>query len=188
MKELTTAGDIHSMSAEHADPTFDEVVLPHLAAAYRLARWLMRDHHEAEDIVQEAVVRALRYFRTFTGGDGRAWFLRIVRNTGYLRLSRSEPAAIGIDAIREEPAEPSADPEARLLQALAAGCMERALGDLSPRWRELLRRREVEGLSYGELARAMNVPIGTVMSGLSRARRALRQALTVRSTAGTCME
>ena len=188
MSELTTASDLQSNTAEDGNATFDEVVLPHLPAAYRLARWLMRDHHEAEDVVQDSVIRALRYFRTFTGGDGRAWFLRIVRNAGYLRLRRSGPAPIGIDAVRVEPREPSADPETRLLRALATGCMERAFRDLSPRSRELLRRRELEGLSYLELARAMNVPIGTVMSGLSRARRALKQALAIRSTAGTCVE
>src|SRR5512134_3167799 len=102
----------HAMGA-----SFDEVVLPHLDAAYRLARWLMRNEHDAEDVVQEASLRALRYFRTFTGGNGRAWFLRIVRNTcsGW-RRHRFEALTDPFDDEQHRSVWPASDPEALLLQ------------------------------------------------------------------------
>jgi RNA polymerase sigma-70 factor (ECF subfamily) len=159
-------------------PTFDTVVLPHLDAAYRLARWLVRNEHDAEDVVQEAALRALRYFRTFTGGSGRAWFLRIVRNTcwkwqGQHELAQAEP----FDEARHVNTEPIDSPETLLLQTADAMLIQRALRNVSARFRTLLVLRELEGLSYREVADVMGVPIGTVMSGLSRARQALRVAL-----------
>jgi RNA polymerase sigma-70 factor (ECF subfamily) len=159
--------------------SFDEVVVPHLDAGYRLACWLMRNEDDAQDVVQEASLRAFRYFRTFTGGNGRAWFLRIVRNT--CSNWRRRRVLVPIDAFDEEQygSDPSAlDPEALLLQHATAGAIDRALDYLPERFRELLVLREMEGLSYRELGDAMGIPIGTVMSGLSRARRAFRRALT----------
>jgi RNA polymerase sigma-70 factor (ECF subfamily) len=159
--------------------SFDEIVLPHLDAAYRLARWLMRNEHDAEDVVQEASLRAFRYFRTFVGGDGRAWFLRIVRNTCSGWGGRSVQALT--DPFDEEQHSgsrpPQPDPETLLLQTDDVTLIERALSNVPDRFRELLVLRELEGLSYRELADVMGIPIGTVMSGLSRARRALRTAL-----------
>jgi len=160
------------------DETFDEVVLPHLAAAYRLARWLVRDEHDAEDVVQEASLRALRYFRTFSGGNGRAWFLRIVRNTcsgwrGHHLHSLADP----FDEEQHSDSRPASDPERLLLQTDDVTLIERAMGTLPKRFRDVLVLRELEGLSYRELADGMGMPIGTVMSSLSRARRALRGAL-----------
>ena len=158
--------------------SFDEVVLPHLDAAYRLARWLMRNEADAEDVVQEAALRALRYFRTFTGGNGRAWFLRIVRNTcsGW-RGHSSQAATDPFDEQQHSSDQPASDPETLLLHADDVTLIERALSNLPDRFRELLVLRELEGLSYRELADVMDIPIGTVMSGLSRARQALRSAL-----------
>ena len=158
--------------------SFDEVVLPHLDAAYRLARWLMRNEHDAEDVVQEASLRAFRYFRTFTGGNGRAWFLRIVRNTccGWRGHSFQAPT----DPFDEElhsSARPASDPETLLLQTDDVTLIQRAMSHLPDRFRELLVLRELEGLSYRELADVMGIPIGTVMSSLSRARQAFRGAL-----------
>ena len=157
--------------------SFEEVVLPHLDAAYRLARWMMRNEHDAEDVVQEASLRAFRYFRTFAGGNGRAWFLRIVRNTchgGHRRIGTlSDP----FDEERHSTRQTDSDPEALLLRTDTADLVERAIGSLPDRFRELLTLREMEGLSYRELADVMEIPIGTVMSGLSRAREALRGAL-----------
>ena len=158
--------------------SFDEVVLPHLDAAYRLARWLMRNEHDAEDVVQEASLRAFRYFRTFTGGNGRAWFLRIVRNTccGWRGHSFQAPT----DPFDEElhsSARPASDPETLLLQTDDVTLIQRAMSHLPGRFRELLVLRELEGLSYRELADVMGIPIGTVMSSLSRARQAFRGAL-----------
>ena len=158
--------------------SFDEVVLPHLDAGYRLARWLMRNEHDAEDVVQEASLRAFRYFRTFTGGDGRAWFLRIVRNTctGW-RGHRSNALTDPFDEEQHQSAQTGSDPEALLLQTDDATLIARAMHNLPDRLHQLLVLRELEGLSYRELADVMGIPMGTVMSRLSRARQALRGAL-----------
>jgi RNA polymerase sigma-70 factor, ECF subfamily len=158
--------------------SFDDVVLPHLDAAYRLARWLMRNEHDAEDVVQEASLRAFRYFRTFSGGDGRAWFLRIVRNTcsGW-RGHRFEAFTDPFDEEQHRSAQPAFDPEALLLQTDDASLIARAMGNLPDRFHRLLVLRELQGLSYRELADEMAIPMGTVMSRLSRAREALRGAL-----------
>ena len=159
--------------------TFDDVVVPHLGAARRLARWIMRDEHDAEDVVQEASLRALRYFRTFTGGNGRAWFLRIVRNTcsGW----RGRSVAARSDPFDEEQHSTdravTTDPEVLLLQADDAALVARALRNLPDRFHQLLVLREMEGLSYRELADVIGIPIGTVMSRLARAREALRTQL-----------
>jgi RNA polymerase sigma-70 factor, ECF subfamily len=158
--------------------SFDQVVLPHLDAAYRLARWLMRNEHDAEDVVQEASLRAFRYFRTFTGGNGRAWFLRIVRNTCYGWRGHSfEAQTDPFDEEQHSSARPPSDPETLLLQTDDVTLIQRAMSHLPDRFRELLVLRELEGLSYRELADVMAIPIGTVMSSLSRARQAFRGAL-----------
>jgi RNA polymerase sigma-70 factor (ECF subfamily) len=161
-----------------AGESFDEVVLPHLDAAYRLARWLMRNEHDAQDVVQDASLRALRYFRTFTGGDGRAWFLRIVRNTcsGW-RGHRFDALTDPFDEEQHRSVWPASDPERVLLQTDDATLVERAMRNLPDRFHQLLVLRELEGLSYRELADVTGIPVGTVMSRLSRAREALRDAL-----------
>ena len=169
---------VNRLAGSHSGrESFEEVVLPHLDAAYRLARWMTRNEHDAEDVVQEASLRALRYFRTFAGGNGRAWFLRIVRNTchgGHRRIGTlSDP----FDEERHSTRQTASDPEAMLLRTDTADLIERAIGSLPARFRELLILREMEGLSYRELADVMEIPIGTVMSGLSRAREALRGAV-----------
>jgi RNA polymerase sigma-70 factor, ECF subfamily len=158
--------------------SFDEAVLPHLHAGRALARWLMRNDDDAEDVVQEASLRALRYFRTFDGSDGRAWFLRIVRNTCWSWHNRTAPPTDAFDEELHSSAQPAFDPEALALRTDEGRLIEHALSELTDRSRELLVRREFDGLSYRELADAMDVPIGTVMSGLSRAREAFRAALT----------
>jgi RNA polymerase sigma-70 factor (ECF subfamily) len=157
---------------------FEDVVLPHLDAAYRLARWLIRNEHDAEDIVQEASLRALRYFRTFAGGNGRAWFLRIVRNTCWSWRARTARMAADVfDEDQHNGAQLTSDPETLLLHAADASLIDQTLRTLPDRLRELLVLRELEGLSYQELADVLEIPIGTVMSGLSRARRAFRRAV-----------
>ena len=158
--------------------TFEEAVLPHLDAGRRLARWLIRNEDDAEDIVQEASLRAFRYFRTFTGGNGLAWFLRIVRNSclGW-RGPGGHDATDPFDEQHHSTAQASADPETLLLQTDDMALIEQAMSRLPPRSRELLILRELQGLTYQELAVALNIPMGTVMSSLSRARRALRVAL-----------
>jgi RNA polymerase sigma-70 factor (ECF subfamily) len=158
--------------------TFEDVVLPHLDAGYRLACWLLRSEGDAEDVVQESALRALRYFRTFVGGNGRAWFLRIVRHTCWSSRSGVAPGPTDpFDEQRHGVERSVSDPEALLIQIDTAALIDRALRELPDRFRELFVLRELEGLSYRELARVFDIPMGTVMSGLYRARRALRMAL-----------
>jgi RNA polymerase sigma-70 factor (ECF subfamily) len=153
---------------------FDQVVLPHLNAAYNLARYLLRDPHAAEDAVQDAFVRAVRHFGGFRGGDGRAWLLRIVRNTCFtsLRHGRSGGQEVEFDeevhAVNEV-----AGPEAEVARIQAGASLRQALDLLAPEFREVIVLRELEELSYKEIAQVVGVPIGTVMSRLSRARRQL---------------
>jgi RNA polymerase sigma-70 factor (ECF subfamily) len=160
------------------DASFDDVILPHVDAAHRLARWLLRNEHDAEDVVQEALLRALRYFRTFTGGNGRAWFLRIVRNTcsGW-RHRRFEVPTDPFDEEQHAGGGPASDPEALLLHADDVTLIKRAMSSLPDRSRALLVLRELDELSYREVAEMMGIPIGTVMSRLWRARRAFRGAV-----------
>jgi RNA polymerase sigma-70 factor, ECF subfamily len=174
----STKDGLTSAASLTTGQTFEEVVLPHLDAAYRLARWLMRDDPDAEDAVQEASLRAFRYFRTFVGGNGRAWFLRIVRNTcagwrGHSFQASTDP----FDEEQHSKTQPALDPEALALRADGVRLLERAMSNLPDRFRELLVLRELEGLSYRELAEVIGIPTGTVMSGLSRARQALGRAL-----------
>jgi RNA polymerase sigma-70 factor, ECF subfamily len=158
--------------------SFDTVVVPHLDAGYRLARWLMRDADDAEDVVQEASLRAFRYFRTFVGGDGRAWFLRIVRHTCYgWRSHQYQAPTDSFDEEQHSRARPQSDPETLLLQTDDAALIARALSGLPDHFHQLLVLRELEGLSYRELSDVIGIPMGTVMSRLSRAREALRTAL-----------
>ncbi|GAC1347374.1 MAG: hypothetical protein NVSMB18_32150 [Acetobacteraceae bacterium] len=164
---------------------FEQIVLPHLDAAYNLARWLIRDPTLAEDVVQDATVRALGYFSSYRGGDGRAWLLRIVRNTAYAALAartrecaRSlDQAGAGLDCepVALQVADPADDPETALAHRQDLGTLDRALGALPIELRECLVLRELEELSYKEVAHVTGLPIGTVMSRLWRARRALMQ-------------
>jgi RNA polymerase sigma-70 factor (ECF subfamily) len=160
--------------------SFDDVVLPHLDAAYRLARWLTRNDHDAEDVLQEASLRAFRYFRTFAGGNGRAWFLTIVRNTCHdWRVRSGDAPTDPFDEEQHSSPGAAADPEALALRVDDVTLIERAMRRVPSRGRELLVLREVKGLSYRELADVMNMPMGTVMSSLSRAREAFRGAVDV---------
>jgi RNA polymerase sigma factor (sigma-70 family) len=158
--------------------SFADVILPHLDAAYNLARWLVRNSDDAEDIVQEACLRAFRYFAGFHGGDARAWLLRIVRNTSYRWLQKTrayEPAVLFDEEIHTSGIEPS-NAEQLLLQNADGRLVEKAMNELPVRFREILVLRELEGLSYKEIADVMCVPLGTVMSTLSRARARFRLA------------
>jgi RNA polymerase sigma-70 factor (ECF subfamily) len=157
--------------------TFDTAVLPHLDAAYRLARWLIANEHDAEDVVQEACLRALRYFPTFSGGNSRAWFLRVVRNTCYDWHHTRQLATDVFDEEQHSATTRPIDPETLTLQAANVALIEHAMRDLPARFRELLVLRELEGFTYQELADVLGIPIGSVMSGLSRARQAFRRAL-----------
>lgn len=159
--------------------SFEQVVLPHLDAAYNLARWLVRNDHDAEDIVQEAYLRAFKFFGGFQGGSARAWLLKIVRNTSYSFLQTKRPAGLGVefDEQLHTPDTTTLDAEAALLQAVDNRMLGEALDELPVQFREILILRELEGMSYKEIAAITEVPIGTVMSGLARARAQLKKSL-----------
>src|SRR3954470_7184065 len=164
-----------------APRSFDETVLPHLDAAFNYARWLTKNDAEAEDVVQDACVRAMRYFSTLRDSDARAWLFAIVRNTWYSRLSRSATVieVTAMDDPRDEPADVALDPEALLLQHHDVVRVHTALEQLPSDFREVIVLRELEGLSYKEIAAVIHVPIGTVMSRLARARERLLHAITL---------
>jgi RNA polymerase sigma-70 factor (ECF subfamily) len=162
------------MSAEDFRADFASVALPHLDAAYNLARWLLRDPAIAEDVVQEAMLRAMTYFATFRGGNARAWLLQIVRTTAYTSLAqRREGREIALDAEAHDPADPGDDPETALSRAQGASTLETALASLPDELRECVVLRELEEMSYRDISRITGAPLGTVMSRLWRARRAL---------------
>jgi len=165
-----------------SENVFAAVALPHLDAAFNLARWLTGSTADAEDVVQEAMVRALTYFPSFRGGSPRAWILQIVRNTAYGALkARHGERLAGRTSLDEagdiEDIPDLADgPEKSLLLAEDLGRIDRLIGDLPIELRETLVLRELEELSYREIAQITAAPIGTVMSRLWRARRLLAQA------------
>ena len=151
----------------------------HLDASYNLAKWLTQNDHDAEDIVQDACLRAIRHFGSFQGGEGRAWLLTIVRNLCYDSMRRrnvSERTAPFDEELHNTGLAPS-DPEISLLQKERAGILRDALAELPLELREVLVLRELEELSYREIANIAQVPIGTVMSRLNRARKRLHQVL-----------
>lgn len=162
---------------------FETRVLPHLHAAYNLARWLIHDDHAAEDIVQDACLRAYRYFDSLREGDARPWLMGIVRNNCYtwLEEQRLAPGRVELDdeLLDTLPAEPGPglDPLANLDQERTRKMVDAAIRALAPPFREVVVLRELEGLSYAEIAQIAAVPIGTVMSRLSRARAELKSRL-----------
>ena len=160
---------------------FEQTVLAHLDAAYNLARWLTRDANDADDVVQEAYLRAYQFFDGFHGGDGRAWLLRIVRNTCYTWLEKNRPPhpPAAFDEERHG-TDADAGPEGALLRQADAELLRRALEELPEELREAVVLRELEGLSYKDIAAVADVPLGTVMSRLTRARARLQQRLAPR--------
>jgi RNA polymerase sigma-70 factor (ECF subfamily) len=168
--------------SEHIQlPNFEETVLTHLDAAYNLARWLTRNKQDAQDVVQEACLRAFRFFPGFRGGDARAWFMKIVRNACYtwLRANRPLQNATEFDENLFPPNSSARNPEEFVLQNDSGTLLRKALEKLPPNFREVLILRELEEMSYKEIADITGMPVGTVMSSLSRARGYLRQSLTV---------
>jgi RNA polymerase sigma-70 factor (ECF subfamily) len=159
---------------------FEQAVLPHLDAAYNLARWLTWNERDAQDVTQEAFLHAFRFFDGYQGGNMRAWLLTIVRNTCYTWLHRNRPpdAAVEFDEeIHSDELSGGADPEVQVLAAADRETVHRALEELPAIFREVLVLREVEGMSYKEIADVSSVSLGTVMSRLARARTRLRQSL-----------
>jgi RNA polymerase sigma-70 factor, ECF subfamily len=163
---------------------FEELALPHLDAAYNLARWLTRNDADAADVVQEAVLRALTYFDSYRGENARAWLLMIVRNTCFRWLERNRSSKLTPlsdemeDAIEDASlcGDPVPDPETLLTHQRDAALLDDLVAELPPLYREIIVLREIEEFSYREISEVLAVPIGTVMSRLARARGLLKQA------------
>ena len=166
---------------------FEQTVLPHLDAAYNLARWLTRDDQDAQDVAQEACLRAFRFFDGYQGGNMRAWLLTIVRNTCYTWLHRNrESGSVEVfdEEIHSSESSGGADPEIQALASADKETLQHALEELPDVFREALVLRELEGMSYKEIADVTAVSLGTVMSRLARARTRLRQSLSVELSRG----
>jgi RNA polymerase sigma-70 factor (ECF subfamily) len=157
---------------------FEQVVLPHLDAAYNLARWLVRNEADAEDVAQEAALRAFKFFGGYHGGDSRAWLLTIVRNTCYTWLQQNRAHELVTPFDEELHSAQGANPETILLAGADRQALTQALEELPLEFREVVILRELEGLSYKEIANIVDVPVGTVMSRLARARKRLHLSLT----------
>ena len=164
---------------------FEAATLPHLHAAYNLARWLLRDDRDAQDVVQEAYLRAFKYFASFRGGDARPWLLGIVRNACFSWLEDNGRAGqeVEFDEERDCAAEASLpssagnSPEEAVMRKLEKARIDAAIDALPPVFREVIVLRELEELSYAEIAQVAGIPVGTVMSRLARARAMLRASL-----------
>jgi RNA polymerase sigma-70 factor, ECF subfamily len=165
---------------------FEQTILPHLGAAYNLARWLTRSAHDADDVVQEAYLRAYQFFDGFHGGDGRAWLLRIVRNTCYTWLEKNRPPRppAAFDEDKHSLGRTALGPEAPVVADEERELLRQALAELPDEFREAIVLRELEGLSYKEIAAVTGAPIGTIMSRLARGRERLQEGLARRRPEG----
>ncbi len=171
---------------DHAEPaelaSFEQAMLPHLDAAHNLARWLLRNEQDAQDVVQEAYLRAFRSFAGFRGTSGRAWLLTIVRNTSYTLLKKNRAADLTTPFDEEIHASghESASPATLLEHAEDSELIKNAMEELPAEFREILILRHQESLSYNEIGETLKIPIGTVMSRLARARGKLKEYLAAR--------
>ena len=167
------------MQEQNKLASFEEAVLPHLDAAYNLAHWLTRNDTDAEDVVQEAYLRAFKFFGGFHGADGRSWLLTIVRNTCYtwMQHNRSPELSVPLDDELHEIESKDLNPEALLVQRADTLMVRRALEELPVEFREVLVLRELEEMSYRDIAGITDLPLGTVMSRLARGRKRLQLTL-----------
>jgi RNA polymerase sigma-70 factor (ECF subfamily) len=175
------------LQEENKTAQFEAITLPLFGAAYNLARWLVRDDRDAEDVVQEAYLRAFRFFGSYRGGDNRSWLLTIVRNTCYtwLQQNRSRELTEPIEDKLDEVGISTENPETILLQNMDAKLLRQALEELPIEFREILIMREMEELSYKQISSIADLPIGTVMSRLARGRKRLRELLVSRMSKET---
>ena len=153
---------------------FEQTIVPHLDAAYNLSRWLTRNDTDAQDVVQEAYLRAFKFFGSYHGGDSRSWLLTIVRNTCYTWLQQNRARELTTEFDEEVHSTESVNPETLLLEGANKQLLKQALEELPVSYREVVILRELEGLSYKEIADITDVPVGTVMSRLARARKRLQ--------------
>ena len=167
------------MNEREATMQFEQAILPHLDAAYNLARWLTGNDHDAQDVVQDASLRALKFFGGFRGGNSRAWFLTIVRNAFYNWLDKNRPREVSAAGDEEllTVEDPAVDPELLFARSANIAAVRGAIEQLPVEFREITVLRELEEFSYKEIARIAGVPIGTVMSRLARARKQLQEIL-----------
>jgi len=164
---------------------FEQVVLPHLGAAHNLARWITGNDHDAEDVVQESYLRAFKFFSGYRGENSRPWLLTIVRNTCFtwLRQNRFSELSTELEEIHGSERDPG-NPESILLAAAKGEIVRKAIEELPPEFREVVILREMEGMSYKEIADIASIPVGTVMSRLARARSRLQELLSGLMTSG----
>ena len=173
------------MATDSKTTNFEEVFLPHLDAAYNLARWLTRDPADADDVVQEAFMRAFRFSDGFHGGDSRSWILKIVRNTCFtwLKKNRSKELVYELEVDQHEAA--TGNPEELLLENADRKMLRDLLDELPAPYKEIIVLRDLEGLSYKEISSVTDLPLGTVMSRLARARKRLQTGAVISQTGGT---
>ena len=165
--------------------SFEEVVLPHLDAAFNYARWLTKNEADAEDVVQDACLRAFRAIGSLADGSARPWVLTIVRNTAYTWLRKNRPSAVlvvedleAVEAAQAVPGEPDGEtPETALIAKADAAALQASIAALPTAYRETMILRDVQGLSYREIAEVTGVPIGSVMSRLARGRNQVIKAI-----------
>jgi RNA polymerase sigma-70 factor (ECF subfamily) len=162
---------------------FEQAMVPYLDAAYNLARWLTRNSHDAEDIVQEAYLRAFRYFDGFAGGDGRAWMLAIVRNTCLTWRTRQRGISVVFDERTHSAGAEESSPEDKALLHGGLNSLQHCLESLPLEYREAIVMRELEDMPYKQIADVAGIPIGTVMSRLSRARKRLEDCVRAKEEA-----
>jgi RNA polymerase sigma-70 factor (ECF subfamily) len=165
--------------------TFEQMVVPHLQAGYNLARWLLRNDPDAEDVMQDATIRAFRHFAGFTGQSPRAWLLAVVRNCAYTFLQQRRARELNNELVEDRELPGPESPEVILLRSARLKMLNDAVDALPVEFREVFVLREMEGLSYKEIASVAGVPIGTVMSRLARARRRLETVVARREQAGS---
>ena len=179
----TDGGAVLTLGEKDKLARFEQVILPHLDAAYNLARWLTRNEDDAKDIAQEAYLRAFKFFDSFRGVDGRAWLLTIVRNTCYtwLQQNRAHELTMFDEEIHSADSETS-NPATLVLQSADQQILRQALDELPVEFREVVVLRDLEDFSYKEIAEIANIPAGTVMSRLARARERLKQLLCKRGS------
>jgi len=174
------------MNEDESTAQFEQAILPHLDAAYNLARWLTGNDQDAQDVVQDASLRALKFFGGFRGGNSRAWLLTIVRNTFYNWLEKNRPREVSTagDEELQTMEDPSVDPALLLARSSNIEAVRSAIAELPVEFREIVVLRELEECSYKEISDVAGVPIGTVMSRLARARKQLQEILTSKPETG----
>lgn len=190
-KEMSVLRNVIVLPARSAEPVeetrrsgFEEEVVQHFASAYNLARWLTRNPSDAEDVVQEAYMRAFKFFGGFKGGDSRAWILRIVRNTFYTWMQNNRSSELVYELQEELYEDEGPGPEAKMIENSERQWLRKEIDSLPPTFKEVLVLRHIEDLSYKEIASIIDLPVGTVMSRLARARAHLQKQIGVCPTGG----